>query len=76
MTCIPPVETLLFHDASKSFVDDGMWDMVSAAKTSNLPLSKEMSLQTQGQTQDYWEDDDYAEDDHEAEADNSSEEDN
>jgi hypothetical protein len=76
MSCTPPVETLLFHDASRSFVDDGMWDMVSAAKTNNLPLSKEMFLQTQGQTQDCWEDELYAEDDHDAEADNSSEEDN
>ena len=72
MTCTPPVETLLFHDASRSFVDNGMWDMVSAAKTNNLPLSKEMFLQTQGR----WEDDDDAEDDHDAEADDSSEEDN
>ena len=76
MTCTPPVETLLFHDASRSFVDDGMWDMVSAAKTNNLPLSKEMFLQTQGQAQDCWEDELYADDDHDAEADNSSEEDN
>jgi hypothetical protein len=76
MTCTPPVETLLFHDASRSFVDDGMWDMVSAAKINNLSLSKEMFLQTQGQTQDCWEDEDDAEDDHDAEADNSSEEDN
>ena len=61
---------------SRSFVDDGMWDMVSAAKTNNLPLSKEMFLQTQGQAQDCWEDELYADDDHDAEADNSSEEDN
>ena len=45
-------------------------------KTNNLPLSKEMFLQTQGQAQDCWEDEMYAEDDHDAEADNSSEEDN
>jgi hypothetical protein len=44
----------------------------SVAKTNNLPLSKEMFLQTQGQTQDCWEDEDDAEDDHDAEADNSS----
>ena len=53
-----------------------MWDMVSAAKTNNLPLSKEMFLQTQGQAQDCWEDELYAGDDHDVEADNSSEEDN
>jgi hypothetical protein len=76
MTCTPPVETLLFQDASRSFLEDGMWDMVSAAKTSNPPLSKEMFLQTQGQTQDCWEDDEDAEDYHDAEADNSSGEDN
>jgi hypothetical protein len=40
------------------------WDMASTAKTSNPPLSKEMFLQTQGQTQDCWEDDEDAEDDH------------
>jgi hypothetical protein len=53
-----------------------MWDMVSAAKTSNPPLSKGMLLQTQGQAQDCWEDDEDAEDDQDAEADNSSGEDN
>jgi hypothetical protein len=53
-----------------------MWDMVSTAKSSNPPLSKEMFLQTQGQAQDCWEDDDADEKDHEGEADNSSEEDN
>jgi hypothetical protein len=76
MTCTPPVETLLFQDAYRSFLEDDMWDMVSAAKTSNPPLSKEMFLQTQGQTQDCWEDDEDAEDYHDAEADNSSGEDN
>ncbi len=40
-TCTTPVESLLFHEASRSFIDDGMWDMVSKAKSSNLPLSKE-----------------------------------
>jgi hypothetical protein len=39
-TCTPPEEALLFHDTSKLFVEDGMWDMVSSAKSSNLPLSK------------------------------------
>jgi hypothetical protein len=43
--------------------------------SSSPPLSKEMFLQTQGQTQDCWEDDEDAEDDHDAEADNSSDED-
>jgi hypothetical protein len=57
-------------------LEDGMWDMVSAAKTSNPPLSKEMFLQTQGQAQDCWEDDEDVEDDQDAEADNFSGEDN
>ena len=56
-TCSPPVETLLFQDASKSFVEDGMWDMVSNAKSSNPPLSKEMFLQERGLADDHWEDD-------------------
>ena len=38
-TCATPVEALLFHDASKQFVEDGMWDMVSSAKSSNPPLT-------------------------------------
>jgi hypothetical protein len=50
--------------------------MVSTAKASNHPLSKEIFLQTQEQAQDCWEDDEDAEDNHDAEADNSSEEDN
>jgi hypothetical protein len=41
-TCTTPVESLLFHEASRSFVDDGMWDMVSKAKSNNSPLSKEI----------------------------------
>jgi hypothetical protein len=49
-TCTPPVESLLFHEASRSFVDDGMWNMVSKAKSSNPPLSKEFVLQTQMMT--------------------------
>ncbi len=75
MTCTPPVETLLFQEASRSFLE-GMWDMVFTAKASNPPLSKEMFLQTQEQPQDCWEDDEDAEDDYDGEADNSSEEDN
>ena len=55
-TCTPPVETLLFHEASKSFVEDGMWDMVSSAKSSNPPLTKEIFFQERGQTDDHWED--------------------
>ncbi len=55
-TCTPPVESLLFHEASKSFVEDGMWDMVSSAKSSNLPLSKEIFLQEHGLMDDHWED--------------------
>ena len=56
-TCSPPVETLLFRYASKSFVEDGMWDMVSNAKSSNPLLSKEMFLQERGLADDHWEDD-------------------
>ncbi len=58
-TCTTPVESLLFHEASRSFIDDGMWDMVSKAKSSNPSLSKEIFLQTHGQaSDDCWEDDD------------------
>ncbi len=42
------MEALLFHEASKAFVEDGMWDMVSSAKSSNPPLSKEIFLQERG----------------------------
>ena len=62
-TCTPPVETLLFHETSKAFVEDGMWDMVSSAKSSNPPLSKEIFLQENGLTDDHWEDEAYG--DHE-----------
>jgi hypothetical protein len=54
-TCATPVESLLFHDASKSFVEDGMWDLVSSAKTSNPPLTKEVFLQERGPPDDHWE---------------------
>ncbi len=63
------METLLFHEASKSFVEDGMWDMVSSAKSSNPPLSKEIFLQERGLADDHWEDaaygghDDWGDDD-------------
>jgi hypothetical protein len=40
-----------------------MWDMVSSAKSSNPPLSKEMFLQERGLANDHWEDDTYG--DHE-----------
>jgi hypothetical protein len=56
-------KTLLFQEASKSFVEDGMWDMVSNAKSSNPPLSKEMFLQERELADDHWEDD--ADGDHE-----------
>ncbi len=48
------METFLFQEATKSFVDDGMWDMVSEAKSSNPPLSKELLLQTHDTAEDYW----------------------
>ncbi len=57
------METLLFHEASKSFVEDGMWDMVSSAKSSNPPLSKETLLQERGQADDHWEDETYGDHD-------------
>ncbi len=56
------METLIFQEASKSFVEDGMWDMVSSAKSSNPPLSKKMFLQERGLADDHWEDDTH--DDH------------
>ncbi len=57
-TCTPPVENFLFQESSKSFVEDGMWDMVSEAKSSNPPLSKELFLQTHDTLEDYWGKDD------------------
>jgi hypothetical protein len=64
--------------ASRSFIDDGMWDMVSKAKSSNPPLSKELFLQTHGQDGDCWEDDECQDGDHghEQEKGDSSEESN
>ncbi len=72
-TCTPPVETLLFHEAFKSFVDDGMWDMVSSAKSSNPPLSKEIFLQERGLADDHWEDETYGDHDDWGEDDESDE---
>ncbi len=43
--------------------DCGMWDMVSSAKSSNPPLSKEVFLQERGLADDHWENDEYG--DHE-----------
>jgi hypothetical protein len=63
-TCTPPVEALLYHDASKSFVEDGMWDMVSSAKASNPTLSKEIVLQERGLADAHWEDEAYGDHDH------------
>jgi hypothetical protein len=52
-----------------------MWDMVSSAKSSNPPLSKEMFLQERGLADDHWGDDTYG--DHEDWGENGeSEEDN
>jgi hypothetical protein len=62
--CTPPVETLRFQDASKSFVEDGMWEMVSSAKSSNPPLSKEIFLQEHGLSDDHWEDETYGDHEH------------
>jgi hypothetical protein len=57
------VEALLFHDSSKSFVEDSMWDMVSSAKSSNPPLSKDIFLQERGTADDHWEDEAYGDQD-------------
>jgi hypothetical protein len=72
-TCETPVEALLFHDASKQFVEDGMWDMVSSAKSSNPPLTKETFLQERSSTDDCWEDDAYGDQDDWGEDDESNE---
>jgi hypothetical protein len=40
------VEIFLFQEASKSFIEDGMWDMVFNAKSSNPQLSKDLLIQT------------------------------
>ena len=75
-TCAPPVwDHCLFHEASKSFVEDGMWDMVSSAKSSNPPLSKETFLQEHGLANDHWEDEAYGDQDGWGEDDESEEED-
>jgi hypothetical protein len=76
-TCTTPVESILFHEASRSFIDDEMWDMISKAKSNNPPLSKEIFLQTHGQASDCCDDDDQDGDHgHEQEEDDSSEESN
>ena len=56
-----------------SFVDDGMWDMVSKAKSSNPPLSKEIFLQAHGQEDDCWEDEDCQDGDQQEEEDSTEE---
>jgi hypothetical protein len=53
------VELLLFQETSKSFVEDGMWDLVSSAKSSNPLLTKELFLQEHGSADDHWEDEAY-----------------
>ncbi len=59
--------------SSKSFVEDGMWDMVSSAKSSNPPLSKEIFLQERGLADDHWEDEAYGDHDDWGEDDESDE---
>ncbi len=58
------MENFLFQESTKSFIEDGMWDMVSEAKSSNPPLSKELLLQTHDTAEDYWgkDDDEHHED--------------
>ena len=75
-TCATPVESLLFHDASKSFVEDGMWDLVSSAKSSNPPLTKEVFLQEHGPSDDHWEEDEAYVDQDDWGEDDESDEDN
>ncbi len=62
--CAPPVEIIRFQDASKSFVEDDMWEMVSSAKSSNPPLFKEIFLQEHGLSDDHWEDATYGDHEH------------
>ncbi len=69
------MESLLFHDVSKSFVEDGMWDLVSTAKSSNPPLTKEVFLQERGSSDDHWEEETYGDQEDWGE-DDESEEDN
>jgi hypothetical protein len=78
LVCTLPVETLLmvFQDDSKSFVEDGMWDMVSSAKLSNPPLSKAIFLQEHGLSDDHWEDETYGDHEHDENDDDESDEDN
>ena len=75
-TCTPPVEALLYQDASKSFVEDGMWDMVSSAKSSDPPLSKEIFLQERGLADDHWEYETFGDHEHDENDDDESTEDN
>ncbi len=44
----------IFQEALKSFIEDGMWDMVSDAKSSNPPLSKGLLMQTHEPEEDHW----------------------
>ena len=50
-----------------------MWDMVSSAKSSNPPLTKEVFLQERSSTDDRWEDDAYGDQDDWGEDDESDE---
>ena len=52
-----------------------MWDLVSTAKSSNPPLTKEVFLQERGSADDHWEDEAYGDQDDWGE-DDESEEDN
>ncbi len=71
-TCTPPVTIYLFQEASKSFIEDGMWNMVSDAKSSYPPLSKELLLQTHETEEDHWGKND---DEHHEDSGSASEED-
>ncbi len=53
-----------------------MWDLVSTAKSSNPPLTKEVFLQERGSADDHWEDEAYGDQDDWDEDDDKSEEDN
>ena len=50
-----------------------MWDLVSSAKASNPPLTKEVFLQERSSSDDRWEDDAYGDQDDWGEDDESDE---
>jgi hypothetical protein len=55
-------------------VEDGMWDMVSSAKSSDPPLSKDKFLLELGLSDDHWEDETYGDHEHDENDDDESNE--